>query len=487
MKALLDILSDVPHQVVKGSSDVLVNSLQFDSRKVKPGDCFVAVRGTKTDGHDYIAKAIEAGVRVIVAEEDRDVPPQVTLVIVQDSADALGKMAANWYGRPSEQLKLIGITGTNGKTSTATLVHGLIMELGYKTGLISTVENRIGNRVFASTHTTPDQLQLQALLADMLEAGCDYAVMEVSSHALDQRRVAGLRFEIGVFTNLSHDHLDYHGSFKEYIFAKKKLFDGLDKDAFALVNTDDRRGEVMLQNTKGKPFTYGLRKAARFKAKVLENNLNGLILEMDGQEFHAPLVGRFNAYNLLAAYGVSQLLGFERMEVLAVLSKLRPPAGRFETISTGPDACLGIVDYAHTPDALEKVLETIRDTHSGKGEVLTVVGCGGDRDVKKRPEMGRIAAALSDRVILTSDNPRSEEPAAILLDMKAGIPAGHTKKVLMVEDRREAIRTAVALARDTDIVLVAGKGHETYQEIKGTRYPFDDRDELRKALEEKYG
>jgi UDP-N-acetylmuramoyl-L-alanyl-D-glutamate--2,6-diaminopimelate ligase len=468
-----------------GPSAIALTGLAFDSRNVTKGNCFFAIRGTQVDGHGFIEQALEGGASALVVEEEVEAPENVAVIVVPNSAEALGLMAANWYGRPSDKTRVVGVTGTNGKTSTTTLLYRMVMEMGFKAGLISTVENRIGEQVKPATHTTPDQVQLQSLLAEMTGAGCDYVFMEVSSHALDQDRVSGIRFTGAVFTNLSHDHLDYHGSFKEYIFAKKKLFDNLEKRAFALVNADDRRADVMLQNTRARQYKYSLRKAANYRAKVLENTLNGLLLDLQGQELHARLIGRFNAYNLLAAFATADLLEFDPMEAMAALSVLEAPAGRFETVVGKPGSCKGIVDYAHTPDALEKVLETIRDTRAGGGKILTVVGCGGDRDKAKRPEMAKIAARMSDRVIFTSDNPRTEDPAKILEDMRAGLTADLVPKILVIEDRRQAIRTGVALATEQDVVLVAGKGHENYQEINGQRFPFDDREELQKALNEK--
>lgn len=469
-----------------GPKALSIASLQFDSRKAGSKDCFIAVRGTRVDGHRFIDQALAQGVVALVVEEETKAPEGVAVIHVTDTAHALGLMAANWHGNPTDHLKVVGITGTNGKTSTATLLYQLLMEMGYKSGLLSTVENRIGQAVIPATHTTPDPLQLQSLLAEMVEAGCDFAFMEASSHAIHQKRIAGIRFAGAVFTNLSHDHLDYHGSFKAYIFAKKQLFDNLETSAFALVNADDRRADVMLQNTRAKSYKYGLRRQANYRAKVLENNLNGLLLEMDGHEMHSPLVGKFNASNLLAVYATTQLLDLDSMESLTALSNLKAPAGRFERISAGPEGPSGIVDYAHTPDALEKVLETIRDIRAGGGEVLTVVGCGGDRDKAKRPEMASIACRLSDRVVLTSDNPRTETPGEIIRDMQKGVRPDQKAKVLTVENRKEAIRTAVALAGKEDVILVAGKGHENYQEINGERFHFDDREELQNALKEKH-
>ncbi|MCI4648317.1 UDP-N-acetylmuramoyl-L-alanyl-D-glutamate--2,6-diaminopimelate ligase [Phaeodactylibacter sp.] len=463
-----------------------VESLQFDSRKVKRGDVFIAIRGTQVDGHDYIASAVEKGATAIIAETlPETLPDHLASVQVADSAKALGEMASLFYGEPSKQLKLVGVTGTNGKTTTVTLLHELFLKLGYKAGLLSTVRNKIGETPLPATHTTPDALSVQALLREMVDAGCDYAFMEVSSHAAHQRRIAGLNFDGAVFTNITHDHLDYHKTFKAYIEAKKMFFDMLPDTAFALVNIDDRRGEVMLQNTLAKRYTYSLRSMANFRAKLLDNSVTGLQLLMDEQEVFSRLIGDFNAYNLLAVYSVAVLLGQDRMETLTALSELGAVDGRFETIVTPGKSYIGIVDYAHTPDALEKVLQTIDQLRQRDSRVITVVGCGGDRDKTKRPVMAKTACALSDQVILTSDNPRSEDPEAILEDMWKGVPKDATRKVLTIVNRREAIRTAAALAQGTDIVLIAGKGHEKYQEINGERLPFDDKAELEGALQDK--
>ncbi len=406
----------------------------------------------------------------------------VTYIQVADSAEAYGQIASNFYDRPSEKLKLVGITGTNGKTTTATLLYDLFTALGYKVGLISTIDYRIFDKSIPATHTTPDAGSIHLLIHKMVEAECDYAFMEVSSHAVSQRRIAGLQFAGGVFTNISHDHLDYHKTFKAYIEAKKLFFDNLPKTAFALANTDDKRGEVMLQNTRAKRLTFGLRKPADFKAKILDNSLTGLQLELDGEEFHARLIGEFNAYNLLGAYSVATLLGQEKQEVLQALSGLRAAEGRFDYIVNPERNIIGIVDYAHTPDALEKVLSTIHQLRKGGGKIITVVGCGGDRDRAKRPIMAQVACDNSDQTILTSDNPRSEDPAAILAEMEVGIPAYAAQRTLSISDRKQAIKTACALAQPGDVILIAGKGHEKYQEIKGVKHHFDDKEILNYEL-----
>jgi UDP-N-acetylmuramoyl-L-alanyl-D-glutamate--2,6-diaminopimelate ligase len=483
VKTLTDILQSIPVLRTEGAMDRPVAALRFDSRQVQPGDVFVAVRGTQTDGHVYIGSAVNAGVVAVVCEEwpVQEYQPGITWIQVENSARALGHMAANYYEHPSRQLRLVAITGTNGKTTCATLLHELFMELGYKAGLLSTVENRIGAAVLPASHTTPDALSLQALVHDMAEAGCGYVFMEASSHALAQERMAGLELAGGVFTNISHDHLDYHGSFQNYIYAKKRLFDVLPATAFALVNRDDKRASVMVQNTQARVRDFALKSPASYKAKIISNELEGLHLELDGTELMVHLIGSFNAYNLLAAYAVALELGMDKAEVLRALSALKPVRGRFETIRVNDR--LGIVDYAHTPDAVEKVLQTIDQLRGGRAQLITVLGCGGDRDQTKRPLMAQAACAYSTTVILTSDNPRSEDPEKILDDMEAGVPAGASGKVLRISSRRDAIRAAVRMASPGSVVLVAGKGHETYQEIKGVRYPFDDRSELNQALE----
>lgn len=470
-----------------------VSCVVFDSRKTVPGCLFVAVRGTQTDGHDYINQAIDAGATAVVAEdfegavagarmvEKGDAAP--VLLTVKDSAHALAIIAENFYGQPSRELTLVGITGTNGKTTVATLLHDLYTKLGYKAGLLSTVELRIASSVRAATHTTPDALAISATLAEMRDAGCDYVFMEVSSHAVAQHRTAGLHFAGGVFTNLSHDHLDYHKTFAAYRDAKKGLFDQLPETAFALVNTDDKNGAFMLQNTAARKRKYSLRQLVDYRAKVLGNSAQGLQLELDGTEVFTRFIGRFNAYNLVAAFGVAMELGQERDEILVVLSSLTAAAGRLDYVTDPAGLITAVVDYAHTPDALENVLTTLRDLLATDARLLCVVGAGGDRDKTKRPAMARLAARLADQAILTSDNPRSEDPEAILNNMAAGLDTPELQaKTLRITDRRSAIRTAVQLAKPQDIVLVAGKGHETYQEIKGERFPFDDKLELANAL-----
>lgn len=440
---------------------------------------FVAVRGTTSDGHQFIGKAIDSGAVAIVCERlPEHLVKKTTYIQVADSAEALGWAASNFHGRPSEKLKLVGITGTNGKTTTATLLYDLFLALGYKTGLISTIENKVNKRSIKSTHTTPDAESINLLIQQMVEAGCDYAFMEVSSHAIAQRRIAGLFFTGGVFTNISHEHLDYHKTFKAYIEAKKMFFDNLPKSAFALTNMDDRRGDVMLQNTAARRYTYALRKTADFKVKILENYLTGLHLDLDGADFYGRLIGDFNAYNLLCVYAVASLLQQDKQEVLTALSNLKAAEGRFDYVQSKERNVIGIVDYAHSPDALEKVLNTIFNLRKGGGKIITVVGCGGDRDRKKRPLMAKVACNYSDQVIFTSDNPRSEDPDAIIAEMEKGIPPYAIKKVISITNRLQAIKTACRLAQSGDVILVAGKGHEKYQEIKGEKFPFDDKQEL---------
>ncbi|HMO40088.1 MAG TPA: UDP-N-acetylmuramoyl-L-alanyl-D-glutamate--2,6-diaminopimelate ligase [Saprospiraceae bacterium] len=483
MKNLQELLTQVSVVTIKGEPDRQVLHLTLDSRQAQQGSLFAALRGYQTDGHRFIDAAIANGASIVLAEVlPTTLHPNVTYVQVADSAAALGQMAHVFYNRPSEHLKLVGVTGTNGKTTTVTLLYNLLQALGYKVGLLSTVENRIGQQVVEATHTTPNAIAIHALLADMVAAGCDYAFMEVSSHAAHQRRIAGLQFAGGVFTNISHDHLDYHKTFDEYIKAKKSFFDILQKNAFALVNVDDKRGNVMVQNTRAAVHRYSLHRMADFRAKILDNSLLGLHLELDGHDFHGRLIGEFNAYNLLATYAAAVLLGLPPTEVLTALSNVQSAEGRFDYIFDQNRRILGIVDYAHTPDALEKVLATIRQLRQAKARVLTVVGCGGDRDRTKRPEMAKIACELSDQVILTSDNPRTEQPEAILADMEAGVPANATHRVLTIADRRQAIRTAYKLAQPGDIILVAGKGHEKYQEINGVKHPFDDKAILTEAF-----
>ncbi|MCB0698653.1 MAG: UDP-N-acetylmuramoyl-L-alanyl-D-glutamate--2,6-diaminopimelate ligase [Chitinophagales bacterium] len=481
---LKDILTGVKPVSITGDTAIEVSNICIDSRKVEHGTVFVAIKGTLTDGHLYIQKAIELGAVAIVCEElSTELNENVTYIHVEDSAAVVGVMANTFYGGPSTQMKVIGITGTNGKTTTATLLYQLFEGLGYKAGLISTVQNHIHDKVVNATHTTPDPTAVHALLAEMRDAGCTHVFMEVSSHAIHQKRIAGIHFTGGVFTNITHDHLDYHKTFDEYIRVKKLFFDDLPKTAFALTNADDKRGMVMLQNTKAEKATYSLRLPSTVKGKVLENNLTGLVMNVDEHEAHFRMIGRFNAYNILAVYGVATLLGEDKMNVLAVLSTLHGAPGRFETYMSPNDKILGIVDYAHTPDALINVLATVNQLRMGGQQVITVVGCGGDRDKAKRPVMAEVACEHSDKAIFTSDNPRSESPDAILNDMVEGLSVTHQRKMLRISDRREAIKTACTLAQPEDIVLVAGKGHETYQEVNGVRHHFDDREELKQAFE----
>jgi UDP-N-acetylmuramoyl-L-alanyl-D-glutamate--2,6-diaminopimelate ligase len=482
LKLLSDILYKVRLEEVTGSTHIAIASVVFDSRKVKKDSLFVAVRGTAVDGHAFIDKAIEAGAIAVLCEElpeNRDA--RVTFVKVYDAAYALGILACNFYDNPSEKLKLVGVTGTNGKTTTVTLLYNLFRSLGYSVGLISTVQNKVNNTVIPATHTTPDPLSLNELLHTMSEQDCEFAFMEVSSHAVDQKRIAGVKFAGAVFTNITHDHLDYHKTFDNYIKAKKGFFDMLSPAAFALVNRDDKHGQVMLQNTKAKKQTYALKNVADFKCKVLENSLNGLMLNIDNQEIWVKLIGSFNAYNVLAVYATAVLLNQDRTNVLTALSTLSPVTGRFQQIKA-QNGVVGIVDYAHTPDALRNVLETIADIRTGNERVITVVGCGGDRDATKRPVMAAIACEYSSQVILTSDNPRSEDPEAILDQMQKGITPPESKKALRISDRKEAIRTACAMSKPGDIILVAGKGHEKYQEIKGVKHPFDDLEVLKETI-----
>lgn len=483
---LLQLLERIAYQHKGASLPKEIEGITFDSRKSDTSTLFVAVRGSTTDGHYYISQAVANGTPVVVCEQlPQLLDSAVSYLVVKNSRQTLGDLAANFYKHPSKDITLVGITGTNGKTTTASLLYKLFSELGYKTGLISTVEHRIGTVSIPSTHTTPDALTLQALLAQMRDAGCRYAFMEVSSHSLDQERIRGVHFEGAVFTNLTHEHLDYHGTFQNYIYTKKRLFDNLPKTAFALSNADDRRGAIMLQNTKAKRFFYALYQMADFKTKILENNLSGLILNLENKEFHTPLVGDFNAYNLLCVYAVATLLRADKEEVLQALSKLKAVEGRFEYVQGGNNKIIGIVDYAHTPDALEKVLKTINRVRIGTEQVITVVGCGGDRDQLKRPLMAKIASQYSDRTILTSDNPRTENPEAIIRAMEMGIPQRHKPLSLSITNRRQAIRAACQLAKAGDIVLVVGKGHEKYQEINRKRFPFDDKAELSNALDER--
>ena len=482
MKALADILYKVNTLEIVGNSDCGINQIQFDSRKVSNGDLFIAVNGTQVDGHLFIDQCIDAGAIVIVCEIlPEQLHNDITYVKVTNSAEALGQIASNFYNHPSSKLKLVGITGTNGKTSTVTMLFNLFESLGFHVGMLSTVSNRIGNREINATHTTPDAIQLNELLQEMVDEGCAYCFMEVSSHAIVQHRTAGLDFIGGIFSNITHDHLDFHKTFSEYIKAKKSFFDSLEKQAFALTNIDDKNGMLMLQNCSARKLTYGLNVLADYKARIIENSFDGLHLELNNKELYVPVVGEFNAYNILAVYATAMELGADEMEVLQELSKISTAEGRFEYLKS-KDGIFAIVDYAHTPDALRNVLNTINDIRGGNEQLICVVGAGGNRDKTKRPEMAEIAADLSNRLILTSDNPRNENPEDILNDMELGTPADRKRITLRISDRKEAIRTAVALAQAGDIVLVAGKGHEKYQEINGVRHHFDDKEILTELL-----
>ena len=480
MAVLKDILYGVSLKQVVGSTDVEIQHLQLDSRKVGAGDCFIAVKGTSLDGHNFIEQCIEKGAVAIICEE---LPPAtkhgVTYIKVQQAGKAVGIMAGNFYDNPSAGMKVIGVTGTNGKTSVVTLLFRLVRKMGQNAGLLSTVQNQINEEVIPSTHTTPDPISLNRLMKQMADAGCEYCFMEVSSHAIDQHRIDGIKFTGAVFTNLTHDHLDYHKTFENYLKAKKRFFDELPATAFALVNADDRNGSVMLQNTKASKHSYSLKNPSEFKAKIIDNSIMGLMLELDLKEMHTRLIGEFNAYNLTAVYATCVLLGFEKEETLTILSSLTPPEGRFDQLISPEEKIIGIVDYAHTPDALKNVLQTIHAIRTGNENLFTVVGCGGDRDAAKRPVMAEIACKFSNKVVLTSDNPRNEDPEEILRQMNVGVPVTDKRKVLTITDRKEAIKTACMMAGKGDIILLAGKGHEKYQEIKGTKHPFDDKTILR--------
>ncbi len=481
---LNEILKNCQPIHITGETDLDLNGITFDSRKASEGILFFAVRGTQVDGHDYIGKAIDNGAAAVVCETlPSDLKAGVTYIEVANSAYALGVCASNFYGNPSEKLRLVGVTGTNGKTTIATLLYRLFTDAGYHCGLLSTIENIIGREVIPSTHTTPDPIELNALLHQMVEKGCEYAFMEVSSHSVAQDRIAGLHFAGGIFTNLTHDHLDYHKTMANYRNAKKKFFDDLPSTAFALTNLDDKNGAVMLQNTKAKKLSYALKHDADFKGIVMESHFDGMMIKINGTEVFTQLVGGFNASNLLAIYGAATALGFDKDMLLVEISKLHGANGRFDMVYS-EKGIVGIVDYAHTPDALENVLKTINEVRHHKETLITVAGCGGNRDTTKRPEMAAVAVRMSDRVILTSDNPRNEDPDEIIRQMKAGVAETDAHKVLSITNRREAIRTAVALAQPGDIILLAGKGHENYQEINGIKNHFDDKEELSKAFKE---
>lgn len=488
MQQLIDLkVSELMHGVAVLreylAEDLKIEEIVFDSRKAHAKSIFVAVKGHQSNGHDYINQVLKSGGRVIVVEEwQHGIPDSVTQIQVKQSAKALAQIAGNFYGNPSNKINLIGVTGTNGKTTIVSLLKQLFDGLGYKTGMLSTIKNMVGDEEFHATHTTPNPVALNKLLFEMVNAGCSYAFMEVSSHAIDQERTAGLDFDVAIFTNISHDHLNYHGDMKNYIATKKRLFDDLKESAIAIVNSDDKRGTVMVQNTKAKVKTYALQTMADYKGKIIEQDLIGTMLNINGAEFHSRVVGRFNAENMLAVYACGDSFEIEEMEILTQMSKLKPAEGRFEYVYADKRGITALVDYAHTPDALKKVLETIIETKNKDSKVITVVGCGGDRDKAKRPKMASIGSSMSNQLILTSDNPRSEDPTTILKDMEAGLDESDLHKVLVIEDRKQAIKTACRLAQSGDIILVAGKGHEKYQEINGVKTPFDDKEILNEEL-----
>jgi len=484
MKQLQNILSDISPVKTSGKIDISFNAIKYDSRQVKTGDLFIALKGVQTDGHRYIDQAVKNGASVVMVEEwQKDLPDNVLQIQVKDTHTALAFMASAYYDHPSQKLKLTGVTGTNGKTTTASLAYKLFQKAGFKSGLLSTVTILIDKEVHAATHTTPDPLMINFYLNEMVKAGVTHAFMEVSSHGIDQKRTLALDFDGAVFTNLSHDHLDYHETFINYRDTKKQFFDHLKKEAFALVNADDKNGLFMLQNTKANKLTYALKNPADYKAKILEQNFTGMLLSINQMEVWVRLIGTFNAYNILAVYGIAEQLGLEPFDILQILSELTPVDGRFELILS-PEGKIAIVDYAHTPDALENVLKTINDIRPKNEEkLISIVGAGGNRDKTKRPEMAEVAARLSDSVIFTSDNPRNEEPDAIIDDMEAGVPGEYYRKTLRITDRRQAIKAAAKLANPGDIILIAGKGHEDYQIVNGVKQHFDDREEIKKAFE----
>ena len=481
MKSISTLLRKVQVVTRAGAEEVQIDDLCYDSRQVTTGSCFFAVRGTAMDGHRFIPMAEERGAVAVVCQAlPEEIHPEVAYIVVEDSERAMAEMAAAFYDYPSRELKLVGITGTNGKTTTATLLYELVRKLGYRAGLISTVVYKVDDREIPSTHTTPDTIRLNKMLREMVDVGCDYCFMECSSHAIVQKRTHGLSFAGGLFSNLTHDHLDYHKTFAEYLKAKKAFFDALPKEAFVVTNSDDRNGSVMVQNTRARVKYYSLRSMADYRAKITEMHLDGMLLQINGRELWTSLTGRFNASNLLVVYATAEELGFQAEEVLTAMSLLSAVSGRFECIRSA-SGVIGVVDYAHTPDALENVLQTIQEIQSGSGALVVVCGCGGNRDREKRPEMARIATAYATTTILTSDNPRHEDPEAILDEMEQGVPSG--ARYLRITDRAAAIRTAVMLSKRGDVVLVAGKGHENYQIIGDEKHPFDDHEELRKAFE----
>ncbi len=482
MKELKDILYKVAINAVVGNTTTHINRIEFDSRRVVQDDMFVAIKGALTDGHEYIEKAINLGAIAVICEKIPEITVEgVTYVQVDNTQQALAMVAANYYEMPSENLKLVGVTGTNGKTTIATLLYQLFKKAGYKVGLLSTVKILVDTTEYTATHTTPDSLTINHYLKEMNEAGVEYCFMEVSSHGIHQKRTEGLVFEGGVFTNLSHDHLDYHNTFKEYRDVKKMFFDGLGTKAFALVNKDDKNGSFMLQNTRAKQYSYALKSYADFRGQILENSLGGLLLKLNDNEVWTKLIGSFNAYNILAIFGTAELLGLETLEILKLLSDLESVSGRFQYLISD-EKITAIVDYAHTPDALKNVLETIGDIRTNNETLITVVGCGGDRDKMKRPVMGNIAARLSNKVVFTSDNPRTENPDKIIEDIEKGVEPQDYKKILSITDRKQAIRTACQLAKENDIILIAGKGHETYQETDGVRVDFNDLEIIKEEL-----
>lgn len=476
---LKELLQTAGKYEISGSDEIEINGIEIDSRKIKDGNAFIAIRGTQADGHDYISKAIELGAKAIICEKLPEKTIEgITYAIFSDTEDAVGKIATTFYGNPTEKLDLVGVTGTNGKTTIATLLYNMFRAFGYKAGLISTVCNYIDGEAIPTEHTTPDPITLNQLLGRMADEGCKYAFMEVSSHSVAQKRIGGLKFTGGIFTNLTRDHLDYHKTVENYLKAKKAFFDGLPKTAFALTNADDKNGMVMVQNTKAKVATYSLRTMADFKGKVLEDGFEGMLLDINNTEVNVQFIGRFNAYNLLAVYGAASLLGKKSEDILLQLSTLKPVSGRFDSLRS-PEGYTAIVDYAHTPDALTNVLDAIHDVLKGRGKVITVVGAGGNRDKGKRPIMAKESVRQSDKVIITSDNPRFEEPQDIINDMLAGLNKDEMKKVVAITDRKEAIRTACMMASQGDVILIAGKGHENYQDIKGVKYHFDDKEIVR--------
>ncbi len=479
---LKELLQSAGKYVISGSDEIDINGIEIDSRKIKGGNAFIAIKGTQTDGHDYISKAIELGATAIICEKlPETLAEGITYAKFDDTEDAVGKIATTFYGNPTDKIDLVGVTGTNGKTTIATLLYNMFRAFGYKVGLISTVCNYIDGEAIPTEHTTPDPITLNQLLGRMADEGCKYAFMEVSSHSVAQKRIGGLKFAGGIFTNLTRDHLDYHKTVENYLKAKKAFFDGLPKTAFALTNADDKNGMVMVQNTKAKVVTYSLRTMADFKGKVLEDGFEGMLMDINNKEVNVQFIGRFNAYNLLAVYGAACMMGKNADDILLQLSVLRPVSGRFDSMRS-PEGYTAIVDYAHTPDAITNVLDAIHDVLKGRGKVITVVGAGGNRDKGKRPIMAKESVRQSDKVIITSDNPRFEEPQDIINDMLAGLDKEEMKKVLAITDRKEAIRTACMLASQGDVILIAGKGHENYQDIKGVKHHFDDKEVVREIF-----